>query len=485
MPVLRCIRGDEAAADIAPLIGDSNGKVIAAVSDCLSKTGRTGIAAMAAFCNGKDIGKLVNNVENVLNAYGPDAVNYMIEEYAASNDEKYNKILLWFYSITGNQKYTRILDILESGGENKAVALKFIESDISSFSKTADPAQLSRILKMDMPATDREIMTGALLELPVSDMFDVYIKEKDKGIKKIILNNISVACIKTKNYIELFDCIKTSGLQAAFKDFFESMDETGIKSLVEYYTKQPVAALKIIKTMNSNILWYKLSPFLEKGDMSTAYLIGDLHYPEYLNKILVYIRNYEDYDGLISYQLLKNYKDDRLLEFFKTAESIDKIYLLDYFIGDIPVNAYIAGMNYKKKGPSGGPINKVVVIEKDEDQKPYVSRYTYSLVPSDKWLSVSDPGNADAALYIIKTYKYSGKYIFSSIHKTAKGYRASCKITLVDLRTKKVLASKTLKGPKLPKTVFSNELYEGKYYGSFPDDWSLEAAVVNLLKKYA
>ncbi len=514
---LYAIEGEKAAGDIAPLLEDTDDGVATTAVQCLGKTGRAGVAAIAAYYSTKTpagkhslnsvewmmqepnvsgtLSEEYDSVRTTLDAMGPEAFDHMVAEYAGSSSETYKLTLTLMSNLLQEQKYDRALAMMEKGDGDFSAILGVLGHSKMTFERClshADDTQKQTVKKNLLMSygtgstkNGNAGMNSAQSFFSQKEMADIYKQEKDAGTKEKLLKGM----LQISNSVFAESLLVSLSTSAAPEDIslmagaLAEKDDTYLKPFIDKYTHN--ADMQILKAMDKAKLWDKLLPMLKQGDGKSATLIGQLCYPEYLEKIFSYIRENKEIANNQINNLLRNYKDDRVLAFLKDFEFNNKKTLLGYLSSNISVDTYKDGFKYTKKGASGGPVKKIAIIERNLDHesgKAYdrVSGYTFTMMSPDYWISYAAPG-ADVAVYIKETHSYAGRYYFKSLHKTSKGYREGYKVVLVDLRTKCVLATKTLKGGKLPRTIYSSELEDNKYFATPPSDEKLEKAISDLL----
>jgi hypothetical protein len=350
---------------------------------------------------------------------------------------------------------------------------------VSSPSQSYSAIELSskspeELLKIKVAESDYQTLYNTLRDFQLPEMFGIYAKETDAGVKGTILKNIVFVCENTDRYYQFID---STSLTTAD---LENMEEVSFKIIVSHHFDTNTEM--VIRKLDKEKLWNKLYPFLITGDSDTASLIGQLNYPEYSDRVQAFLKSGNPHVNDLTFYL----QPDSSVSEPSPTPSVSAPPAVP--TTDTSVDYSLAGLGYKKAGKSGGPIDSIIIIKyyKDYDGKftSDISNYSGSLVSSDKLGSTYDPG-LNAVIYIKETYSYGGKYKFKTLHKIVKGYRVGYKIVVADLRTKRILVTKTLKARKLPKLIYSNELADdGRYYTTPPSDDKIESVLKSLLKGY-
>ncbi len=516
------IEGEACAKSIAPLLNDEDSDVRETAVDILIEAEESGVNEIIAAAETYNSEGFTKSARKVIKALDEDGVAWMLAAYAESRQPGGKRLAVSILSDIGDDGYEYLLEAAmdkDIGYPQKLAAAElFGESGADGYavlSAACDEAEESSekqsIEELMLLLYGYETDSAALVDMSsrfalINGFEDMLLGAyMNEGCSEAVGNSVCKIVQGSnlwlvKRFITYYATQPSDG-KAALIELLSKVGASAVPALVNS-EEDPALRLEMLQKMDKQAVVEGLTGLLTSADSftTTAQFIVNLGYPEFadgISKLTVEYADTLDMANLTA--LVKPYAADPAVDAFIKSLCEYSQSFKGYMAANFSVDDYAGITDIKKKGDGDGVQDSIVILEymyeenydvdSGEDKAEYVlsiSPLSFKLVPMEQQLSLADTQPADTAVFIKTKLTKRCTYYFSSLGKYVKGYRTDYVISVVDLKTEKVLGSKTLKGKKAPGTIYDNEVFWSvkRYMTEPPDDEDVEAAITELLGKY-
>lgn len=506
------IEGEVCAKSIVPLLDDRKDDVRAVAVRILKKTGALGVSEILAGAETYNSDNYIESSAKVISSMDEEGMAWLLEAFSALEQPETRLFAVEMVRAMGDSAYQYLFDAvkgLDIGDPLKMTAAEIFGGlgaegyqVITAACDKADESQerqgiVELMLLLYSYSTDSFALSDmgtwfGRIEGFETMLLDAYMNA-DGDCKETILKSVSKITEGsngwlTNRFIACYDTQTDDGKTAVI-DLLSQSGTSAVKAVAN--SEDSALATELLQRMDKQTVVDGLTELLNsKDDFSTAAdYIETLAYPEFAEGISKLSAEYADtISTTVLRPLLKAYaKDSKVDALIKTLCETDAD-LRSSIANSFNTEAYEPVLDITKTGDGDGKQDKIVILEytyedwaTDAGYELNVSPLSFKLVPRAQQLSLADTEPADTVVLIKTKLVRKGTY-----EKKIKGYRTDYVIRLVDLRTNKVLGSKTLKGHKLPSRIYESEVYWSvkRYLSDPPSVDSVEKTITTLLNDH-